>query len=87
MVDDPDELDDIKEGDSPPLLNPSLNGGKSSSQVPGGISDMKPLNINIPQMHSSYSSINPAAQQPLKLIPNHHNHSPPSPTGTIRYGR
>ena len=80
-MDDPDEMDDV-DGMSSPHTISSLNGGKNNSQVPG-ISDMKPLNINIPQP-GNYSSSNPAAQ-PLKLIPNHHNHSPPSPTGTIRY--
>ena len=82
LVDDPDEMDHVDEC-SPSHTNSSLNGVTSNnSQVPG-ISDMKPLNINIPQP-GSYSSTNPSAQ-PLKLIPNHHNHSPPSPTGTIRY--
>ena len=81
LVDDPDEMDHIDES-CPPHTNSSLNGVTSNSQVPG-ISDMKPLNINI-QQPGSYSSTN-LSVQPLKLIPNHHNHSPPSPTGTIRY--
>ena len=74
-------MEDVK-GESPPLTNSTLHGGKNNSHVTG-ISDLKPLNINIPQP-GCYSSINSTAA-PLKLIPNHHNHSPPSPTGTIRY--
>ena len=81
LVDDPDEMDHVDDN-SPSHTNASFNGGTTNSQVPG-ISDMKPLNINIPQP-GNYSTTNSSAQ-PLKLIPNHHNHSPPSPTGTIRY--
>ena len=70
LIDDPDLEEDVTED--------SLHGGKNNSH---GISDMKPLNISIPQQGSNNSAN--AAQ--LKLIPNYHNHSPPSPTGTIRY--
>ena len=69
LIDDPDLEEDVTED--------SLHGGKNNSH---GISDMKPLNISIPQQGSNNSAN--AAQ--LKLIPNYHNHSPPSPTGTIK---
>ena len=81
LVEDPDEIDDLDDA-SPTHTNATMNGGKPNSQV-AGLSDMKPLNINIPQP-GSYSSNNSSTTNPLKLIPNHHNHSPPSPTGTIR---
>ena len=79
LVEDPDDIDDLEDEHT----SSSMNGGKTNSQV-AGLSDMKPLNINIPQP-GSYSSNNSTVTNQLKLIPNHHNHSPPSPTGTIRY--
>ena len=77
LVDEPDiiERTDLS---SPPLSNSEY---RSNSHVTG-ISDMKPLNISIPQ--AGGFSTNPGAAQ-MKLINNYHNHSPPSPTGTIRY--
>ena len=80
LVEDPDDTDDLEDAST---TNSTMNGGKTSNSQVAGLSDMKPLNINIPQP-GSFSSNNSSTTNQLKLIPNHHNHSPPSPTGTIR---
>ena len=82
LVEDPDDIDDLEDAST---TNSTINGGKTNNSQVTGLSDMKPLNINIPQP-GSFSSNNSSSTNQLKLIPNHHNHSPPSPTGTIRLG-
>ena len=82
LVEDPDDIDDLEDAST---TNSTMNGGKTNNSQVTGLSDMKPLNINIPQP-GSFSSNNSSSTNQLKLIPNHHNHSPPSPTGTIRLG-
>ena len=70
-----------------PISSPSSSRQGNGNMTGNQFADMKPLNISIPQAGGFGGSIAGVGSS-MKLGPHYHhsnNHSPPSPTGTIRY--